>query len=486
MGLIVIARAPDVALAQTAEGARVLKQESRVYADAFALWIYAKPRRSQVPIGYLRGGQSVPLRKPVAIGFEACKRGWYAVEPAGYVCLDNAGSLSPTRYNQAMQTLGPKSGPFPFEFAVSLGTPAYRRVPNTEEENDPPSGREGDAVPLLQADLIAETALVSDHMPWFLTEGGSVARSNESRLVRRHVPAQTLLSLVSRFEVGTRAYYQVADGTLVPAARMKLLRRSTFQGVVLDDVRTLPLAWAREVLMTQRLRDTCLDKLELEFPSPVPGGLSEPIRVHSKCLESGQTRVTERSVLTLTGRQVIAAGATLLETTEGSWVHAASVRVAVAEPAKHTAGKADEKWIHFSIQRGTLVAYEGSRPVFATLASPGNGESNARGARRLTPKGTFRINFKHITDDMSSEAGEHRSEWKADVPYAMYFQQPYGIHVSYWHEAFGDPKSGGCINVSPIDGARLFNWTEPSLPAGWYGVGSSQELGIGTVVHISE
>jgi hypothetical protein len=146
----------------------------------------------------------------------------------------------------------------------------------------------------------------------------------------------------------------------------------------------------------------------------------------------------------------------------------------------------EEKWIHFRIGQGTLVSYLGQRAVFATLASPGIGGVPAPSAdplaTRTTPVGTHRIQFKHRSDDMSPEAGEHREFWIADVPHAMYFQQPFAIHVAYWHESFGEPMSGGCINVSPKDGKRLFEFTEPSVPDDWYGVGASKEFGLGTVV----
>src|SRR5690606_34122452 len=121
-------------------------------------------------------------------------------------------------------------------------------------------------------------------------------------------------------------------------------------------------------------------------------------------------------------------------------------------------------------------------------ASPGIGGVPARGAdplsTRTTPVGTYRIQFKHWTDDMSPEQTEHRDFWIADVPFAMYFKQPFAIHVAYWHESFGEPMSGGCINVSPKDGARLFAFSVPPLPAGWYGVGASKTFGYGTTVVI--
>lgn len=456
-----------------------------VYADAFLWWVYNKPRKSKVPIGYVRGGQTLRLRQPTAVSFEGCKQGWYAVEPAGYVCLDNAGSLQPTHYNQAMRALAPKPGPFPFEYGVSLGTPAYRRVPKESDDvlRRTPAIAASEVV---LSELLTTTSLQPGPVPWFYARGGSVARPSEQRLVRRMVPAQTLLSLTGRFDVEQRAYYQVADGTLVPAERVQLLRRSTFLGVELEESFALPLAWPREPAPARRLTDACSAKLASEFPALSSGQLSPPIPVHERCLTSGQTRLPARVPVALSGRRVLVSGRLWLETRDGDWIEDTLLRVAEREAPKHKLAKPNDKWIHFSIQRGTLVTYEGHSAVFATLASPGSGELNARGAPRLTPTGTFRINFKHLTDDMSSEDGEHRSEWKADVPFAMYFNQPYGIHVSYWHEQFGEPKSGGCINVSPLDGARLFDWTEPTLPRGWYGVGSSAELGLGTVVVVTQ
>jgi lipoprotein-anchoring transpeptidase ErfK/SrfK len=56
-----------------------------------------------------------------------------------------------------------------------------------------------------------------------------------------------------------------------------------------------------------------------------------------------------------------------------------------------------------------------------------------------------------------------------DVPYVQYFQDGYALHAAYWHDVFGQPKSHGCINLTPEDARRLFFWTEPQVPEGWHG-----------------
>jgi lipoprotein-anchoring transpeptidase ErfK/SrfK len=69
-----------------------------------------------------------------------------------------------------------------------------------------------------------------------------------------------------------------------------------------------------------------------------------------------------------------------------------------------------------------------------------------------------------------------------DVPYVQYFSENYAFHAAYWHDAFGSPKSHGCINLSPSDARWLFHWTDPAVPLLWHGAFS---LRGGTPVHIT-
>ena len=75
-----------------------------------------------------------------------------------------------------------------------------------------------------------------------------------------------------------------------------------------------------------------------------------------------------------------------------------------------------------------------------------------------------------------TEPGEPRKFWIADVPWTLYFKRPYAIHGAYWHEDFGERKSGGCVNLSLLDAKRVFDWADPPLPRGW---GSVQGYGMG-------
>lgn len=478
------------------------ERPTRVYADAFLAWIYKKPSRDPAPIGYIRAGDSVALRAEDGIpaGVRAktgCGKGWYAVAPAGYICLDHTASLTPTRYAESMQRLAPRPGPYPFDFVLSMGSPSYRRVP-TENEWLRKERIFGEAKPRTlpphwqgHEELVTDEPLPIGPLPAHLTEGGSVARSLESRLVRRDVPFGSMLAVTGSFVEHGRAFLKSADGTIVPADRFRTFRPSTFQGVDLDadgnSTLSLPLAWPRKKARTYSL------VLSSNCAAPEAQTKEKPSTpLAESCLKSNDEWVEPRKVLSLSGRVVDVAGARFAElgktpSESSHWLPLRDLFRAEHRPRRGMAGT-DTKWIHFTIGQGTLVTYRGDRAVFATLASPGIGGVPSPGAdplnTRTTPVGTYRIQFKHRTDDMSPEQTEDRSYWIADVPFAMYFQQPFAIHVAYWHESFGEPMSGGCINVSPRDGERLFSFADPPLPEGWYGVGASREFGLGTTVVI--
>ena len=43
-----------------------------------------------------------------------------------------------------------------------------------------------------------------------------------------------------------------------------------------------------------------------------------------------------------------------------------------------------------------------------------------------------------------------------EVQYVQNFHGPHALHAAYWHDDWGEKKSGGCINLSPRDAQRLF------------------------------
>ena len=124
----------------------------------------------------------------------------------------------------------------------------------------------------------------------------------------------------------------------------------------------------------------------------------------------------------------------------------------------------DERWILIDISEQTVVAYEGDKPVYATLTSTGKGKS---GPESFTPVGKWRIKNKLRSSRMVGGSGESY-HFLSDVPWVQYFHGGYAIHGVYWHNGFGWPLSQGCINLTPRDAQWFFHFTGPEMPTGWY------------------
>jgi hypothetical protein len=150
---------------------------------------------------------------------------------------------------------------------------------------------------------------------------------------------------------------------------------------------------------------------------------------------------------------------------DGQWLPATEL----TRPSRFAAPaevKAGERWFDVELATQTLVAYVGDHPVFATLVSTGRG---AEGTVLGTPKGIHRIWVKLAASDMDNLENLEANESYAiqAVPWVMYFERGYGLHGTFWHRAFGRVQSHGCVNLSPADAERLFNWASPRLPSGW-------------------
>lgn len=161
-------------------------------------------------------------------------------------------------------------------------------------------------------------------------------------------------------------------------------------------------------------------------------------------------------------------GVAWLRTDQGDWVRASDARrPGFVTPPQDV--QPDERWIDIDTQSQTLMAYEGTKPVFATLVSTGKG---AAGSATRTPLGEHRVWVKLASTDMTNLEDPTASRHYAieAVPWVQFFKAGYGLHAAFWHESFGSPRSQGCVNLSPLDAAFLFEWTKPRLFSGWHAV----------------
>jgi hypothetical protein len=142
--------------------------------------------------------------------------------------------------------------------------------------------------------------------------------------------------------------------------------------------------------------------------------------------------------------------------------------------------------VDISVLNGTLVAYVGLRPVYATLISPGRGGLPYEGIDPVktasTPTGIFRVDGKFRTATMVSSTDENLVH--SEVNWVMNFHGPHALHGAYWHDGWGEPKSGGCVNLSALDAKWVFDWTDPPIPEGWHGLRAVAVFGPSTIVRV--
>ena len=166
---------------------------------------------------------------------------------------------------------------------------------------------------------------------------------------------------------------------------------------------------------------------------------------------------------------------------DGKWLRTKDLaQPRLQEPPKET--EVNERWIDVDLGEQTLTAYEGTRPVFATIVSTGRGP---KGTDTATPVGSHRIWVKIFTtkmDNLDKEDIEHHYAIE-DVPYVQFFDKAVALHGAFWHHDFGHVHSHGCVNLAPIDARWLFGFTGPHLPGGWTAVYPTK-LEKGTVVRV--
>ena len=234
---------------------------------------------------------------------------------------------------------------------------------------------------------------------------------------------------------GGERYGLSTHGFWIPLRDLRRVTAPTFRGGAVGDA--LDVAWLNA------------DKVHFRKS---PGGAP------ARDIVPRQTRLQVFETSELAGKKWLRVG-------EQAWLLASEV-TQPSRLARPSEVKAGEHWFDVELATQTLVAYIGDHPVFATLVSSGRGPE---GTVLATPKGIHRIWVKLASSDMDNLENLEANENYAiqAVPWVMYFQKGYGLHGTFWHHAFGRVQSHGCVNLSPADAERLFDWASPRLPSGW-------------------
>jgi len=124
----------------------------------------------------------------------------------------------------------------------------------------------------------------------------------------------------------------------------------------------------------------------------------------------------------------------------------------------------DDKRIECDLDNQTLSCYEGNTEVFFCRISSGikfDSQTGQVSNELATPVGNLFTHWKIISLNMT--AGSFQSGYSTPaVPWStMISGDGIAIHGAFWHNAFGEKRSHGCINVSPENAKWIFRWTTP-------------------------
>ena len=429
-----------------------------------------------IRLGYMRRGAKAPVNPIPVRKNKNCAEGWFQLIDGGYVCGRYA-TLDLSHPKFKLNRPPDPNGPLPYTYGIngSNGTPLYREVPSREQrrEHEPwltkPKKKKANDDTEDDAGLGEEQA-ANEKLPWYLRDHDASAppqvtleelEEDDDSIVAKRMVKGFYLSIDERFTANGSTWWTTVDGMVAPADRVWLAKPpSDYRGVWIG-----------------RDRDgNHIDKLPVGFVisrNAHKWKLSDDKRSAS---QSGS--VPRLTIVGLTGTSTSIKGKTYEETTEGWWLALGEGTKTEPGPLPEKLGS-NEKWIDVNLERQTLVAFVGEKPVFATVVSSGRKDHE-------TPPGTFRIREKHISATMDGNAdtaadGPYSIQ---DVPYIQYFNGGYALHGAFWHQEFGRVKSHGCVNLAPWDARDLFHWSDPQLPEGWHGAWSSSDRqGTRVIVH---
>jgi L,D-transpeptidase catalytic domain len=448
--------APDGAPSGASPGPRPAVYPGELASIAAEASIYEEPRWGAHRLGYLRAGAVVRRgAEPVASG-PRCPDGWYAVEPRGFVCVGPLATLDvqhPVAV-AAARAPGRDGLPYPYVLSRHPTPPLYARLPSFAEQlRFEPDLRDH------LASGATPPALAPDALPAWLLAGPSLSLGNAwhdpDRVLLGQARPRSGFALLATVDHRGRRFGVTTGLEVIPLDRTHLVEESRFSGVALDGAHPLPLAFVRR-----------------------PGAFR--VVDGARGLSPGGA-IGFRDAVAVTGETRRIESTTYLVARDGSLVRSSDV--VVVRPPRHLPAWASDgvKWIEVSIPRQSLVAYEGTAAVYATLVSTGVGGTGDPEETHATVQGAFRIYEKHVTVTMAGREAADPFDLR-DVPFVQYFHQGYALHGAYWHDDFGRPHSHGCVNLSPIDAAWLFRWTDPRLPPGWHGAMAHE----GTIVWVHD
>jgi len=365
---------------------------SAFHYDSF---VYDKAESSPKVAGIVRRGDVLNLGDKVS--GSGCKDGsWYEATPFGYVCTSLGFHVSDTPSSNRYGVPPAKVSthlPYQYSRVITKRAPRYFRIPTVEEEKQARRAMEkkGSSPEVVSSLMEGDYFLALAEKETRKTDGAVFYRTVRGRYVRESDVELRNPDVVRGEELGRNGW-------------------------------TLPVAFVYGE-----------DRNLLE----VDGGKT---RIIGKAQKHARFVIAEE--LSVDGVAYVAGKPGAVKRDE----------VRVVRKAKRPSGvPANGKWIHVDLGEQTLVAYQGDKPVYATLISSGKEGYEP-------PTGLFEVQQKYISTTMN-----------ATDPIDGFYEVE-EVHGAYWHTDFGKVRSHGCTNIAPVDARWLYYWSEPEVPAAWHAV----------------
>lgn len=417
-------------------------------ASHFAAQVYAAPDERGLVAGYVRRGTLVRAQR--GLPGRGCDSQWHALFGGGYVCAGRGFALGeePMSFPAAPPVAIWDALPYTYIKAKERDVALYSRAPLPDEELEAKAR-------IAESHGSGKPPMLSSQLrPLILARATALAKAKKIKGPQRPLPplplalpeaVRMLLQPGFYLSVDTREAPQ--ESGFIRTVRGDFVRLS-------EEVRVVSSTWHGDVLGQPLRGEVAL------VAQPKAYAFRRDV-LSGELIQTDALRPLE--ALQLDSELVVRKGRRYRVALDGRVVQEDALRfLPLTERPKLVPSKA--RWISVSLERQTLVAYEGAQPVFATLVSTGKQGHD-------TQAGVFRIQSKHISTTMDGEAaGDEDAYSIEDVPYVMYFNGSIALHAAFWHEKFGRVRSHGCVNLAPLDARWLFNWASPVLPAGFHGV----------------
>jgi hypothetical protein len=152
---------------------------------------------------------------------------------------------------------------------------------------------------------------------------------------------------------------------------------------------------------------------------------------------------------------------------DGAWVQESDVTVVRLRNNWPAFVSSDRHWVDVNLDDNTVVLYSGQHPAFATLML-GSPKQNIA---KFT--GETEVIAKYVTDKQLDPRSIDSNHEVYDVPWVVELSNGLMLHAAIGRERKATVLRIARVELAPSDARFVWNWVEPTLPAGWHGVSAS-------------